>query len=306
MVEATGLRFPFPMQSEAIFATLASAAAFLKKPIQDVAAHSLKDFYEKTKGYLRTKFGAQSDATAALEKLEEKPESEARKAVLIEETAALGLESDGELARLVEQLAALLAAVGGTINQVVSVKGRGNKVLVAGRDIINTKKHVQRNEITPDERHITAEQREKVREVIAELAMRLAGENGEPNFAAVHVMLRRRFNVPSYNLILRGQYEEALSFLKQQRAINRSRLRRRNPVAYQNDFYRGIWARQRALGWEKARVYEFAAEKLALKKPITSLKELGSIQLKTLAEFMQREERKSRSSGDVAGGAVSG
>ena len=137
------------------------------------------------------------------------------------------------------------------------------------------------------------------------LADRLAGDEGDANFAAVHRMLQRRFQVASYLLIPRSRYEEALGFLRQHRAINRSHLRGRNPVAYQNDFYRAIFAGARELGWDGERVYRFATEKLALKTAVASLKELGPVQLKALAGFIQREVRTVRASRELAGAATS-
>ena len=71
--------------------------------------------------------------------------------------------------------------------------------------------------------------------------------------------------------------------------MHRSRLRQRNPSAYEGDFFRAIHARREALGWDKPRLRRFALEKLALKRPIASLKELGPIQLKSLAALMHRE-----------------
>ena len=96
-------------------------------------------------------------------------------------------------------------------------------------------------------------------------------------------MLQKRFNVASYLLIPGGQFTEALAFIKQQRAIHRSALQRRNPVAYRNDLYRAIFAGARELKWDGKRVYLFAAEVIGLKRPIESLKELGPLQLKAVA-----------------------
>jgi len=169
------------------------------------------------------------------------------------------------------------------------VSGCRNVVQVAGRDLIHTAKHIQRNTITPDERHLPVAQREQVRAVIGELAARLAGDDGAPNFAGAHRMLQRRYNVASYLLLPREKFAEALAFLKQQRAIHRSRLLRRNPVAYRNDFFRAIFAGARELGWEGERVYQFATEALALGRPVASLKELGPVQLKSLAGAIQRQ-----------------
>jgi hypothetical protein len=282
------------MQTEAIITTLLAAATFLKRPLQDVAGQPLKDAYEAAKHYLRRKFGQDSEAAKALELATGKPESLIRKALLAEESVSVDLENDPEVARLIERLAALVPESTGIACQSVRVGGQGNRVLVAGRDIIQTHKHIQRNAITPDDRHLSIEQRKKISAAIAGLAARLSGEDGKPNFAAAHRMLQRRYNVASYLLILREKYGDALGFLRQRCAINRARLRSRNPAAYQNDFFRSIHARREKLGWDRPQLLVFAFEKLGLNKPIASLKELGPIQLKSLSEFMQRQAANSK------------
>jgi len=276
------------MQTETIFATLLTAAAFLKKPVQDLVTGSLRDAYDATKAHLRKKFGANLEAANALELATAKPESLIRKALLVEESASSGLSTDAVLHGLIERLSSLIPASVQVTGPYVRVNGSGNNVQVAGRDLIHTAKHIQRNTITPDERHLSVAQREQVRSVIGELAARLAGDDGAPNFAGAHRMLQRRYNVASYLLLPREKFAEALAFLKQQRAIHRSRLLRRNPVAYRNDFFRAIFAGARELGWEGERVYQFATEALALGRPVASLKELGPVQLKSLAGAIQR------------------
>jgi hypothetical protein len=290
------------MTTEAIVTALLRAASVLKNPIEDAAALGIKDLYAAAKARLLGKLGGNPDAADAVEKATEKPDSTARKAVLVEEIQGAKLEDDLELVHLLQHLVKLLPPTEPTIRQDVHVKGRGHRVQVAAGNIINTEKTVRKNVITPDERHLSGEQKERLQPLINELATRLAGEDGKPNYKKVHAMLQRHFDVTSYLLIERGDFDQAAAFLREQRAINRSRLRSRNPVAYKNDFFRGIWSRARELGWDKPRVYEFALARLSLKKAIFSLKELGPIQLKTLGEAMQREVRKRRSS-DQADGA---
>lgn len=276
------------MQTETILATLLTAAAFLKKPVQDMVTDSIRTAYDATKAHLRKKFGEGSEAANALEMATAKPESLIRKALLVEESASSGLGADAVLHGLIERLSSLLPASVQVTGPGVQVSGCRNVVQVAGRDLIHTAKHIQRNAITPDERHLSVEQREQIQAVIGELAARLAGDDGAPNFAGAHRMLQRRFNVASYLLLPRERFADALAFLKQQRAIHRSRLQRRNPAAYRNDFFRAIFAGARELGWEGARVYQFAAEALGLNRSVGSLKELGPAQLKFLATAIQR------------------
>ncbi|HEX2852956.1 MAG TPA: hypothetical protein VHO24_06940 [Opitutaceae bacterium] len=283
------------MQTETIFATLLAAAAFLKKPVQDLATASLQAAYDSAKTHLRKIFGEGSEATNALDLATAKPESLVRKALLVEESASSGLDKDPVLHGLIERLSSLVPVAAEVNGARVRVSGSGNNVQVAGRDlVIKTEKHFRRSVITPDERHLTDEQREKLRRVIGELAERLAVGDGGPNFAAVHRMIQRRYAIASYLLIPRENFEDALSFLIQRRAIHRSRLRRNNRVAYQNDFFRSIYAGAGELGWDRTQVYKFAFDKLGLTKPLTSLRQLGPVQLKSLADFVRRQVANSR------------
>jgi len=276
------------MQTDAIINTLLSAARFLKKPVQQVASQSLKDAYTAAKNHLSKTLGEDTEAARALDLATEKPESAARKALLVEETAARGLESDPELLRRIAQVTELLPGGAGA-RQKVQVTGRNNRVQVAAHDIINTERHVRRSVITPDERHIDGAQKRKLQPVIADLADRLAGEDGKPRFGAVHSMLQSKFRVGAFALIPKERFDDVMGFLNQQRAIHRSRLRHRSPAAYHQDFFGAIHARCRALGWDKPRLHQFAAEKLGLKRPLVSLRELGAIQLKSLLALLGRE-----------------
>jgi len=78
-----------------------------------------------------------------------KPESLIRKTLLAEECDNLDLRHDAELARQIENLAALLPSSAGPMRQTVRVAGEGNTVQVAGRDLIHTAKLIRRNAITP-------------------------------------------------------------------------------------------------------------------------------------------------------------
>lgn len=281
------------MQLETLIGALLAAAAFLKRPVQDAATQSIKELFDAVHARLRAKFGENSDGAKFLDLAIQKPESGLRKAVLAEESIAAGVAGDEELGRLVRKLAALLPEDVGVVPQHVSVVGRSNKVQVAAGDIVTTERHVRRAAITPDERHLSVMQRDRIREVAAELGQRLTG-GAAGGIAAVHRMLQRRFDVVSYLLIPRTRYEEALSFLRQQRAIHRSRLRRGDPVAYRNDLIRAIFAGARELGWNRDRVHAFAEDKLALKDPLGSLKDLGPVQLTTLTDAVQRAVRTTR------------
>ena len=48
-----------------------------------------------------------------------------------------------------------------------------------------------------------------------------------------------------------------------------------------------IHARATERGWDKAELHDYAAKELALKRPLSSLRELGAQQLKQLAAAMR-------------------
>ena len=282
------------MQTEAIIVPLLTAAALLKQSVQAAVCESLRRAYETTKDYLRRKLGDGTAAADVLEMATDKPDSPGRRAVLFEALASADLESDPELASLIARLSALLPPSPHRDGQSIRITGEGNTVQVAGRDLITATRVIRRSAITPDERHLSAAQQASLRGLSAALAQRLAGEEGRPNFAAVHRMLQRRFAVTSYLLIPAACHHEAVDFLRRQCAMHRSRLRHRNPSAYQGDLLRAIHARREVLGWDKTQLHRFALEKLALKRPLASLKELGPIQLKSLAILMHREVAETR------------
>lgn len=282
------------MQMEAVISTLLAAAAFLKRPFGDVATQAIKDGYEALKAHLRRQLEAKPEAVDVLELATVKPDSLVRRALLAEECAGCGWEKDPELQALACQLAARLPLTPAPVAPNLRIMGTGNRVQVAGRDLVTTTKHVMRNEITPDERHLTVEQSEELKAVMGELALRIAGKGGRPNFAGAHRMLQRRFKVASYLLVPREEFAAAIAFLKQQRAAHRSGLLPCNPAAYRNDFYRAIYSAARELRWEGGRVYEFATAALGLKKPVASLKQLGLVQLRKLASAMRAQSKASR------------
>lgn len=214
------------MQLDTIIQTLLSAAAFLKEPIVDAAGRSIKELFDAACHYLKRKFGAPSDGAKLLDLAVEKPESAMRKAVLVEEAGAAGLAGDSDLARLAEQIAALLPGDAESSGHSVQVSGRQNKVVVAGRDVIHAERVVHRSTITPDETHVTVDQRKQIRALVGELAARLAGDDGRPNFAVGHAMLQRKFGVASYALIRRELFTDAVRYLKQRCVVQRLRSKR--------------------------------------------------------------------------------
>ncbi len=106
-----------------------------------VAEKSIVDGYDALKAALRKKRGSDSDVVNAVEELEKKPESAARRAVLQEEVAAAKAEQDPDLVEVAEALLAKIEELPGgrtAITQIVKgdrniFSGAGN-VTVTGRE----------------------------------------------------------------------------------------------------------------------------------------------------------------------------
>ena len=276
------------MNTETIITVLLAAAAALKEPAASVASQALKDLYAATKHHLRRKFQPHADAVKALEFAVEKPTSASRKAMLVEEAECAALDRDEELVALIHRVQAALPATPDANRVAVNVEGTRNQVNVAGGDLTVTSRLIHRNVITPDDRHLARLQRSRVRTLIHELAARLSRANRAPNLPAVHTMLQRRFDVPSYLLIPRERYPEALAFLQHELAIRRSILRRRDPSRFCKELFRAIYARAGELGWSREKLYHFAAEALVISPSVTSLKQLSADQLRGLADRLRR------------------
>jgi hypothetical protein len=71
---------------------------------ENLSQNVCKDSYVALKDTLKKKFGHQSDLVDAVDKLEKKPDSEARKATLQEEVEISKVNDDPEIGKLVQNL----------------------------------------------------------------------------------------------------------------------------------------------------------------------------------------------------------
>jgi len=74
--------------------------------------------------------------------------------------------------------------------------------------------------------------------------------------------------------------------------MNMGKVRRSNPELFKRDHYTSIKAGARSLGWSDEELYAFAREFLNRKAALTSLTQLGRIQLQRLSQPIQRRRKK--------------
>ena len=97
-----------PVTTTIVAALVAGAVAATK----DVTAQAIKDAYEGLKGLIVKKLGKKADVEEALEKVEARPDSEARQAVLQEEMEMAQAGEDAEVVAQARELLALLKKEG--------------------------------------------------------------------------------------------------------------------------------------------------------------------------------------------------
>lgn len=110
-------------------AIVAAIIAGVTAGATDVGQKIIVDAYEGLKGAIKAKFGAQSDLSMAIESVEDKPESEGRKATLQEEVEAVHAEEVAEIMEAVARLEEALAAHGDERVQTMLNSARGKQTM---------------------------------------------------------------------------------------------------------------------------------------------------------------------------------
>jgi hypothetical protein len=156
-----------------------------------------------------------------------------------------------------------------------------------------------------DETHVTEEQRGALKEVAEEVVKRLTikevAESPEVfkaaqgrAFGSVWSSFNKHFGTVEHGLasLPREKFEEAKRWLIQYRASKNKNLKIADPEAYRISLTTPIYATANELGWSKAMVFSFAAEKLGYRAEIRSLHDLGNNQLELLLSRIRYERRK--------------
>lgn len=159
----------------------------------------------------------------------------------------------------------------------------GNSNVQAGRDVNINPRLVSRPVIQPGPQHITEEQAFKLQELVKKAAEIEATANNKEIkdlFAKWWGKLKKRFKATSYKTILLHDGEVAISWMQQEVAKLRPKLRRTDNDAWRNEHYSSIWARARQRGIDKPAVYGIVNERIG--KAVSSLTELGERDLKKL------------------------
>ncbi len=179
-----------------------------------------------------------------------------------------------------------------------AVSGKGN--MVAGRDLnIRTERVVRKAVVQTDPggKHISNTVARKIQDLVKDYIdiHTTAGKDTQRAAQRIWSSLKNEFNVTSYKEIPAQDSDRAIQWLQAQVAMARPKIRRKAPDKWKESLYKPIYARAGELGISKDDLYLLAQERLALKKPIRSLKELTQRDLQRLHHVMIYEVKKSGS-----------
>jgi len=174
----------------------------------------------------------------------------------------------------------------------------GNNNLLIGSlnkmELYQNSTKIIRNVVQPDGSCIDENKAFEVKEKINKLVEIdiLSGKYKEydkgKRFAFHWNTFKKHFKITDYHLIKNSDYEKVIEWLSKMIAINKPKLRKNNPVEWRNRNYSSIYAKIKSLNITKEDLYSFAFEKLKLKEPITSLKDLNDNNLKKLYQLIIR------------------
>jgi beta-phosphoglucomutase-like phosphatase (HAD superfamily) len=117
-----------PVTTTIVAAVVAGAVA----ATQEVASQAIKDAYQGLKGLIVKRLGKKADVEEALEKVEARPDSEARQAVLQEEMEMAQADEDAEVVAKARELLALLKREGAAAGTSYRAELHGDGAIAQG------------------------------------------------------------------------------------------------------------------------------------------------------------------------------
>lgn len=174
-----------------------------------------------------------------------------------------------------------------------NITGNDNvQVGVNNGKIVNATANTIRNviEVIHDPNtHITANQAYEIKQKITDIATMVSTNQSEKNsaFKREYSAFYKQFKIPKYNLLPAEQFDEAIKWLVKRTAYHgKKNLRHGNTDEWRKKQYTAIYARIKQLNMTKLDLLIVAEQKLALKKPLVSIKDLSDTRLQKLYNFI--------------------
>lgn len=175
----------------------------------------------------------------------------------------------------------------------ISVEGSNN--MVAGRDmnvhgVVNIgppPKKVVTKKFTPGPEHISTAQAKKIKDKIDNLVKKevAAGMQSGKAYKRWWGKLKNKYEVTTYKEIPAHLGEEAVSWITQQAAIKRTKVRRNNNAMWRKELYTGIYSKANELNISKGEIYNIVYQRMG--KRISSLTQLREQNLKKLYNIIR-------------------
>lgn len=174
----------------------------------------------------------------------------------------------------------------------------GNSNIVAGRDLnVHTDRIIKKTivQTDPGGKHISNYTARKIKELVDEYINMHSDAGCDSRGAAGRIWsrLKIKFNVTTYKEISLDDSDDVIRWLYAQINMTRPKLRKTNSEKWRISLYKPIYARARELGISKEGLYILAQNRLSLKRPIVSLKELTQKNLEKLHRIMIYEVKRS-------------
>lgn len=179
-----------------------------------------------------------------------------------------------------------------------AVSGKVN--IVTRRDLNTCTERVVRKAVVqtdPGGQHITNTVARKIQDLVKNYIdiHRTADKDTQRAAQRIWSSLKNEFSVTSHKEIPVQDSDRTIQWLQAQVAMARPKIRRKAPDKWKESLYMPIYARAVELGISKDDLYLLALERLALRKPIRSLKVLTQRDLQRLYHVMIYEVKKSES-----------
>ncbi|CAA0211340.1 ORF6C domain-containing protein [Tenacibaculum maritimum] len=174
-----------------------------------------------------------------------------------------------------------------------SIKGSNNIQIVEG-NVIQTKKVKIVTEVLHDATtHITDSQALEIREKITEIVNMVSSNKGNKStlFPKEYSAFYKQFKITKYSLLPKEDFNSAIKWLNKRIAYyGKKNLRHGDNEQWRKKQYIAINARARQLNMNRDDLLLFTTQKLQLKKPLASIKDLSSTRLQKLYNFIMRKK----------------
>ncbi len=157
----------------------------------------------------------------------------------------------------------------------------GNNNIQVGGDYVTTEKIVKKISIVPNyDIHISDQQAKAISDKIKEIGQK----NPTKNFySKLYGLLKKRYNVDSYHLIPKEQFEDAMESLSKYNAsVVRKTLKNLDNSTYRKEYYKAIHAKANQLNIGHDELYAIINSRLNHKTQYNSLTELSDTALRSI------------------------